>query len=196
MILTADTAPRLHAKVRGITDAEVAFYETNGWVKLDQLIPPEFAAELLSRAEGIHGPHGDANVLRHGVDLVGHASWHDYHNIVEDDDAFAALAFNSQMGRNAQRLLQRDVGIRVYANMLATKLGKHQGTNITEYAPNVFHQDFPTLAFDRSGYVGFWVALDEVTPDMGALRFRTGSHRMEIWAAGLMVRNCTRSTRS
>src|ERR1700722_19628342 len=103
MILTADTAA-IAREVRGITDAEVAFYETNGWVKLDQLIPPEFAAELLSRAKGYMGPNGDANVLRHGVDLVGHASWHDYHNIAEDDDAFAALAFNNQIGRNAQRL--------------------------------------------------------------------------------------------
>ena len=177
MVLAQSAAERAR-EIRDITDAEIEFYEAKGWVKLDRFISSDFAAELLDRAKQRMGSSGDTHVLRPGVDLVGHLSWRDYHNIAEDDETFAELAFSKQIGRNVQRLLRRNVDIRVYANMLATKLGKGQGTDVTEYAPTYFHQDFPTLAFDRSGYLGFWIALDEVTPDMGALRFRNGSHRM------------------
>jgi hypothetical protein len=162
--------------IREVTDAEVDFYRTNGWVKLDQLISTEFAAELLDAAKKRMGASGDKSALRPGKDLVGHPSWHDYHDIAEEDEVFAALGFSKGIGRAAQRFLERDVSVRVYANMLAVKLGKNQGPDVTEYARTEIHQDFPTLAFDRNGYMGFWIALDEVTPEMGSLQFYTGSH--------------------
>jgi hypothetical protein len=36
--------------IREVTDAEVAFYEEPGWVKLDGLLTPAFAAEMLDVA--------------------------------------------------------------------------------------------------------------------------------------------------
>jgi hypothetical protein len=165
-------------RIRTVTDEEVAFYEENGWVKLDQLLSPDLAAELLARAKHHMGPEGDANQLRDGIDLVGHQSWHDYHDIADEDELFEAVGYGVEIGRSAQRLMQREVGVRAYANMLAVKLGKKQQTRTREYAKTDFHQDFPTLAMDRTGYLGFWIALDEVTPDMGGLRFHTKSHRL------------------
>ena len=165
-----------HVDMREVTDDEVTHYRQNGWAKLDQLISPALAEELLARAKQRMGPDGDANVLRAGKDLIGHPSWHDYHDIADEDDLFAAVGYGAQMGRNARRLMQREVGVRSYANMLAVKLGKLQKQEPVEYGETYYHQDFPTLAMDRTGFIGFWIALDEVTPDMGALRFHTGSH--------------------
>lgn len=42
------------------------------------------------------------------------------------------------------------------------------------------HQDAPELGSDQVGEVQFWIALDEVTPEMGAMRFLDGSHREGI----------------
>jgi hypothetical protein len=175
MVLTQQVNAEARS-IREVTDEEVDHFRDNGWVKLDQLISREFAAELLDAAKSRMGSTGDAHELRPGKDLVGHPSWHDYHDIAEEDDVFAALGFSKEIGRNAQRFMERDVSVRVYANMLAVKLGKQQGTGVTEYARTEIHQDFPTLAFDRNGYLGFWIALDEVTPEMGSLQFYTGSH--------------------
>jgi Phytanoyl-CoA dioxygenase (PhyH) len=167
-----------HRSIREVSDAEIDFYRVNGWVKLDQLISREFASELLDAAKTKMGESGEGHALRPGKDLVGFPSWHDYHDIAEEDDTFAALGFSKGIGRAAQQLMQRDVSVRMYANMLAVKLGKNQGPNVTEYARTDIHQDFPTLAFDRNGYLGFWIALDEVTPEMGSLQFYTGSQSL------------------
>jgi hypothetical protein len=164
--------------MRDVTDEEVRLYRENGWAKLDQLISPELAAELLARAKQRMGAHGDESPLRPGKDLVGFPSWHDYHDIADEDDLFATVGYGPQIGRNAQRLMQREVGVRSYANMLAVKLGQRQKENPAEFGPTFYHQDAPTLAMDRTGFIGFWIALDEVTPEMGALRFYSGSHRL------------------
>ena len=162
--------------VREITDEEVAFFRENGWVKLDGLLSRELAADLLSRAQERMGKTGDASQLRPGKDLIGHPSWHDYHDIADEDELFERVGYGRELGKVAQRLMRRDIGVRSYANMLAVKLGKLSAAK--EYAPTYYHQDSPTLAMDRNGFLGFWIALDEVTPDMGSLRFHTGSHRM------------------
>ena len=39
------------AIAREVTDDEVAFYQANGWVKLDRLISPELAAEMRRTVE-------------------------------------------------------------------------------------------------------------------------------------------------
>ena len=39
------------------------------------------------------------------------------------------------------------------------------------------HQDYPATEFDRCGFVNFWIALDEVPPERGSMRFYSGSHR-------------------
>lgn len=40
-----------------------------------------------------------------------------------------------------------------------------------------FHQDAPAFHADRPGFLMFWIALDEVTPEQGSMRFLNGSHR-------------------
>ena len=51
-------------------------------------------------------------------------------------------------------------------------VGRGPGDAGTQY-----HADSPAWGVDRVGQLVFWVALDEVTPEMGAMRFLTGSHR-------------------
>lgn len=161
--------------VREVTDAEVDAFKTNGWAKLDQLISADTAAQLLQRAKDRMGSDGDEHSARQGVDLPEqHLGWNDYHNIANEDDLFAGVAFSEDMGRVVQRLLRRDVSVRSYANMLAIKLGQQHAAS----ARTFFHQDGPTLAMDRMGVVTVWLALDEVTPAQGSMRFYSGSHTL------------------
>lgn len=43
---------------------------------------------------------------------------------------------------------------------------------------SVWHQDYPYNPIDRRGFVSVWIAVDDVTAEMGAMRFVPGSHRL------------------
>jgi ectoine hydroxylase-related dioxygenase (phytanoyl-CoA dioxygenase family) len=43
---------------------------------------------------------------------------------------------------------------------------------------SVWHQDYPYNPIDRRGFSSVWLAVDDVTEEMGAMRFVPGSHRL------------------
>ncbi len=164
--------------IRSVTAEEVGHFRDRGWVKLDRLISPGLAARLLERARTLIGPDGDEHDMRPGID-VDTTWWVDYHNVVEEDEGFAFLGLNPTMGANAQRLIRRNVGILVWSNFLAVKLGAKQGSRRPS-EPAYLRQDGPDLPIDRPGWVRLWIALDRITPEMGAIRFVDRSHRLGL----------------
>ncbi len=99
-----------------------------------------------------------------------------YYKIDEEDDHFRALRVHPQMGRNAARLYGRDMAIRSNLTLVAPKLpnklaGKLSGTGVTDW-----HQDGNVPATCNS--IGFWLALDVATPEMGTMRFYEGSQKL------------------
>jgi hypothetical protein len=83
-----------------------------------------------------------------------------------------ALMYAPQMARNAQALVERDAPINYLADDILVKMPRgHEASHPTGY-----HQDIVNFPFDRPGFITFWIALDEIAPDQGALRFYSGSH--------------------
>lgn len=156
--------------VRAITGDEVAHFREHGWVRLNHLISPELAARLLERAKELMGSDASEHVAREGIDSATNP-WQDRHNIIEEDPSFAAVGLSAEMGANAQRLMRRDVGVLLYNNALAVKIGSNQGSSVPASVPTPFHQDGATYPMDRCGVVSFWIALDHLTPEMGTPRF-------------------------
>jgi len=157
--------------VREVTDAEIAFYREHGWARFERLIAPELAmaaraaveARLLERAED------DARITEGSL-------WRGWYFPGRDDgiEPIRSLAFSAALGRNAKRLVGRDVAIRYVADNLLVKMPSGHLAS----APTGFHQDLVNFPFDRAGFLTFWIALDEVTPAQGALRFYDGSHKL------------------
>jgi ectoine hydroxylase-related dioxygenase (phytanoyl-CoA dioxygenase family) len=146
--------------VREITEDEIACYQANGWVKLERLIEPDFAAELLRVGKPRIEP------ARHGLwDMAAHVAR-------DGVEPFRSLMFGECMTRNAQRLMARhrlsetEVAVRYYSDFVSCR---RKGTNNT-----IYHQDQTGL--DRAAYAMFWLALEDVTPEMGAMRFLSGVH--------------------
>jgi hypothetical protein len=53
----------LHAgAIRDLTADEVARYRENGWVKLERLIDPDLAAEMLAAAKAVRGAAGRSSM--------------------------------------------------------------------------------------------------------------------------------------
>ncbi|WP_213576532.1 phytanoyl-CoA dioxygenase family protein [Rhodococcus sp. USK13] len=84
------------------------------------------------------------------------------------DDWFRDLALSPRLSNLALDLLDRSEGLFIH-DMTFTKPGNEGG-------PTPFHQDFPFWPFDRQGAFTIWIALTDLTPDMGILQFMPGSH--------------------
>jgi ectoine hydroxylase-related dioxygenase (phytanoyl-CoA dioxygenase family) len=89
------------------------------------------------------------------------------------DPLFSGVALDRQMGDNVRRLLSREKSIRVFHDIFACKLGNAVS------APTHYHQDATHLPLDRNSLT-VWVALADVTPDQGLVRFYSASHRLGL----------------
>jgi hypothetical protein len=175
------TTPVATVDVRDVTPAEIHFYRENGWAFLPGLISPDVAADLLARAKALMGDRGDANELRPVIDQTSELFNTRYRPDLEDD-VYRALRTNPNMGRNAALLLGKDMAMRSLTNFVAVKLPRDLDTDKPGKGPTQYHQDHGAMPTMGESLV-FWVALDEVTPQMGSMRFYNGSQRLG-WLAG------------
>lgn len=148
--------------LREVTEEEVAHYEEYGWVKLDALVTPQFAAQL---REVALQPRGDGAETGRWESMANHPGVEPYRSFF----------FSDRMSTNASRLINRKkltdevVPLRYRLDHFVRRDPGADGTN--------YHQDSAEHGSDRAGELQFWMALDEVTPEMGAMRFLSGSHR-------------------
>lgn len=160
----APTGVEIRSKIRDVTREEVDFYTEHGWVFLPELLSREVAADLLAVAKEFLDPAKEGSGNRHigSPSNTGH-------------EPFRSLAFSRELAQVAhdlidrQRLTHVDVPIQFHADSVWCKEPGASGTG--------FHQDNSIRPADRPGVFNMWVALDEVTPGMGGLRFLDRMHR-------------------
>lgn len=181
--MVALTARDIAESVREITDEEIAQYHEQGWVMLRSLVPPEMARRLLERATakvegtrrvGAMEPEERKEPPYRTERAVALNRAHA--ELVRDTaDPLHSLVFNARMGRAAQRLSN-------WARLGGVPSAMRYHTGFVGWKPpgaggTPYHQDSTEEGPDRIGALMFWLALDEVTPEMGAMRFVTGAHR-------------------
>jgi len=158
---------------RSVTEAEIAHYAENGWVKLDGLIGAETVDALLGLAKAKLGHDADGNEVKPNIP-VGFLNSEWVMGI--RDPAFADLI--ASLGHCAKQLLGREVGVRYMADSVVAKLpagrtARHNASERTE-----LHQDLPTWPLDRTGGMTLWLALADADEENGTMQFLSGSHRM------------------
>jgi hypothetical protein len=162
--------------IREVTPDEVSFYRENGWVKLDGLIRPDMAGQMLewgrserARLQAAVEPDTASQVRDHGI-------WTEWRFVATDDrrEPFRSVALSRAMGRNAQLLIGRESPVRYWYDLVAVKVpaGHAGASDRTGY-----HQDLPNHPQDRIGTLTIWIALDDVSPEQGSMRFVSRSHR-------------------
>jgi hypothetical protein len=165
--------------VRRVADEEVEAFRRDGCVFLPEYVDRDRIAEMLAFLEthlGVDGqdvPKGDLAAV---TTFVEAGFWRDWRFLARDAgmEPFRSVCLASAMGENAQRLMGRDVAVRLDVDgvLLKVPLGSDLGSQATDW-----HQDWPNQSHDRVGGMSFWIALNEVPPERGSLRFLTGSHR-------------------
>lgn len=173
------TTEQIAVDVREVTDKEIAAFDENGWARLPRLISPELAGELLRLAKERMGEQGDSHDPGGSINRRGTSFFESYFLIDQDFELFRALRTNSQLGRNAALLFGRDMGIRSFTNLLAVKLPRDLKTDAIGKGVTDWHQDFGFIPVSGNA-LGFWIALDEITPEMGPMQFYSGSHKQGL----------------
>ena len=165
MMGQAMTEREIEAVVREVTDEEVAFYHEFGWVMMKQLVAPELATKLQSVAQERRDRPAKEGAGSPAVHLA----------MAEEAEPYRSFMFSERMSQNAMRLVNKkrlkgvDVALRYRIDMHILKPPGAAGS--------IYHQDSSEHGSDRVGELQFWLALEEVTPEMGAMRFVSRSHR-------------------
>jgi hypothetical protein len=161
---------RMSAVVRELLPTEIAFFEEHGWAFLPGLISAEAATELQAHAERMMA--GQSAYANYAFDTDGAFS------IFRRPDQSHALArgiaLSPEMGRNASRLLLGGPRVRLLQSSFLVKSGRGSGK---PSGSTTYHQDFPAHPLDRSEMANFWIAVTPIVPEMGSLRFYSGSRR-------------------
>lgn len=172
------TVEQVSVDVREVTDEEIRAYHENGWTLLRGLISRDSAADLLAVLKEKMGEQGARmNTPSEARNLEAFAKWY---QLDEESPLFRALRVNRQLGRNSALLMGRDMGIRSLTALAAVKLPS--GSDVDHgKGKTSWHQDHMATPAKCSS-LGFWLALDEITPEMGPMQFRNGSHREGLLA--------------
>jgi hypothetical protein len=178
--------------VRAVTDAEVHAFQEQGWVSLPGLVSRELAGTLLARLKPRTGvdhdelppDHPDADAVAQRLREKGIADFVSFPRL--GDSTVWEFASSRALGEASARLTGHRP-MRLFSDAVICKLPAwieerdlaKTGTAAAQVygGETPWHQDFPGLPWDRAGGVQFWLALCEITPEMGSLQHLTGSHR-------------------
>jgi len=172
---------QITATQREVTAEEAERYRENGWAFLPGLVSPDVCEGVLKGLKKLMGTDGDRPPQMESEGRTGSFQpggfFSDYTRPSENDDFIRSLAHSPDSARNAQRMLGRDVPIRFWIDLGACKLQEGRSAEIGGGSgPTAWHQDFE-MPFDRTGATcNFWLALGDMGPEMGTMRFMSRSH--------------------
>jgi ectoine hydroxylase-related dioxygenase (phytanoyl-CoA dioxygenase family) len=181
MAVTLD-ATDIDRHIREVTDDEVAAYQENGWVSMPGLVSRELATELLNHLKRVTGiehdelppDHPEGRTIAQRIKDEGLAKIF-FMSRMHDETVFA-FATSRALGEAAARLTGFRP-LRLLTDGVICKLPSWTEATGIWSGPSPWHQDFPPVPWDRAGGAQFWLALCEITPDMGSMQHLSGSHR-------------------
>lgn len=183
-------ASEIDAQVREVTDEEVAAYQEQGWVSLPGLMGRELAGALLAHLKSVAGiehdelprDHPDASAVVERIRDKGISRLFQMPRL-QDETVWEIItsrglgeASARLSGTRPMRLLIDGVICKLPAWTEEADLGLARRASVMS-GETPWHQDFSPVPWDRAGGVQFWLALTEITPEMGSMQHLTGSHR-------------------
>ena len=155
-----------------VSAEKVKSFHDEGWVHLQGLLPADAAKQIYDRLVS-HFPAERPKIA------AGDQKWlatDDYARVLSiqegfsrKDDFFRSIAVSQRLAGAALQLMAEPQA-RFFSDSAFVKMGR-----IGLATP--MHQDYPFWPLDRAGTFTIWIALVEMTPEMGSLTFLSGSHR-------------------
>jgi Phytanoyl-CoA dioxygenase (PhyH) len=179
--MSTTTDSSVEEQIRDVTDTEVQEYRTQGWVELPGLMSRELATEMLDRIQAVTDlpynelteNHPDAKAVEQRIREVGQQFF--FMLRMRDERIYEIMA-SRQLGKAAARLTGNGP-MRLFTDGALCKMPAWtEGLAGLMNGGTPWHQDMPPMPMDRPGGIQFWLALCEITPEMGSMQHLTGSH--------------------
>lgn len=152
-----------------VTATEIAFYQANGFVRLEAALSPERVQDLREAIDAVY--RNDRGGIHNSAGRSAYARVLDQRvNLWRDDEVVRAHVFDARLAE-AARLLCGAAAVRLWHDHA---LLKQPGDS----KPTPWHQDLPYWPMQQPGALSCWVALDDVDEHNGALLFLPRTHRL------------------
>ena len=150
---------------------EISEYQHLGATVIRQCVDADALVKLSSATEAdIHSP----GPFYHGYrSEAGRGSFHGNLRLWEHDDTFREFCLASHLPQLAAEFLNSQRVNLLYDQLFVKEPGTPNRTR--------WHNDQPYWPIRGGQVLSFWIALDPVTRDSGALEFIAGSHRWGRW---------------
>src|SRR6202034_454868 len=107
------------------------------------------------------------------------AWFRDYDEPSREDAVLSQYAHSTELGKVASDLMGK-VPVRFSQDQLLVKAPAADGGG-----PTTWHHDMSYLPLDRNGVAHVWLALVDVPPEKGSMRFLNGSHRLGLFGRSM-----------
>ncbi|MBM7567618.1 phytanoyl-CoA dioxygenase family protein [Paenibacillus sacheonensis] len=153
-----------------VTPEQVEFYQTNGFVQVDNILTSEELAELREITDELMSMDNDT--LHHKPDRQSlyFKVLNQRVNVWRDHARYGKYSFHPRLAEAARLLLKTDA-VRFFHHHALIK-------NPQDSKPTAWHQDFPSWPIKESGAMSIWIALDDVDEHNGCMMFVPGSHKV------------------
>ncbi len=163
-----------------VTDAQVAFYQQNGYVQIDGILSLEEVEELRALTDEMN-----AEVQKTLPPLDQRNKYQQVFlqvvNVWRRDERFRKFTFHPRLAQAARSLIGAEK-VRLWHDHLMTKLPGPSGRQTD------WHQDFPYWPIAEPGPMSVWIPMQDVDLEMGCMHFVPGSHEWGIDQAIMLDR--------
>ena len=143
-----------------VTLEQVKFFQENGYLQIDNVLSPDEVSQLRESVE-------EATELPQRFHRR-HEQFDQYANLWTIHEGVRSHVLDPRLAELARRLSMSS-RIRIWSDQLLVKMPAGR--------PSYWHQDVPLWAMVERGALSCWMALVDVSVNMGCMQFIPGSHR-------------------
>jgi ectoine hydroxylase-related dioxygenase (phytanoyl-CoA dioxygenase family) len=160
------------------TEEQIAFYQTNGYVKFENVLTLEEVAAFRAALAEVTERPGEGYFFNKGAQYTQHV------NVWTMGDAIRSFVFNPTLAGIA-RQLTRSSQVRIWHDQEIIKMPGDR--------PSSWHQDLTVWPMLEAGPLTCWLALVDVPVEMGCMSFLPGSQRWGRLATASLPRESMES---
>lgn len=152
-----------------LTDEQINFYRTNGFVQVDDVLTSSEVAELTEYMEEAMVSKDENSFKTDKEDGSYYRVLNQKVNTWRDHAGMARYTTHPKFARMAMEL-SGALGIRLFHDHALWKMPK-------DSKATPWHQDFPYWPMKEEGALSIWLTVDDVDQNNGCMMFVPGSHK-------------------